>query len=218
MHGPNLFPVRPAGMRDAVLEYMAAVTEVGQLVLRAIALGLGLEDTWFERHLTTDPLVLFRIFHYPPTPPDRDGWGVGEHTDYGLITLLGHDGTEGLDVRSSGGWVSVPADPEAFVVNIGDMLERMTGGLYRSTPHRVRNAGTRGRLSFPLFLDPAWDAEILPVPSIGSVAEHDPHDRWDHQSVHEWSGNYGPICSARWKGLPQAPRPCPRSGDDLPPT
>jgi polar amino acid transport system ATP-binding protein len=75
------------------------------------------------------------------------------------------------------------------VVNLGDMLERMTGGRYRSTPHRVHNT-TRDRLSFPLFLDPAWDADVLPVPGLGGDRDT-PSDRWDGASVHEWSGTYG---------------------------
>ena len=192
LHGPNQFPARPAGLRDAVLEYIDAVTAVGRIVLRGIALGLGLDDQWFDRNLTADPLVLFRIFHYPPPPSGADGWGVGEHTDYGLITLLAQDTSGGLEVHGRGGWVAVPPDPEAFVVNIGDMLERMTGGAYRSTPHRVRYTSGAGRLSFPLFLDPNWDAEVLPVPKlVGMGTAHDPSERWDGESVLAWSGSYG---------------------------
>jgi isopenicillin N synthase-like dioxygenase len=191
LHGPNLFPDRPLGLREAVLEYLDAVTDVGRLVLRGIALGLGLDAGWFEDHLTADPLVLFRIFHYPPTPPGAGRWGVGEHTDYGLVTVLGQDASGGLEVRSRNGWVPVPPQPDAFVINIGDMLERMTGGAYRSTPHRVRNTSGVDRLSFPLFLDPAWDAEVLPVPSLGVSVDDDPSARWDGRSVLDWSGTYG---------------------------
>ena len=123
-------------------------------------MGLGLDARWFERTVTADPTVLFRIFRYPST--GDEGWGVAEHTDYGLVTLLAQDGRGGLEVRGPGGWIAVPADPEVLVVNLGDMLERMTDGRYRSTPHRVRNAGSADRLSFPCFIDPSWDA-ICPV-------------------------------------------------------
>src|SRR3954470_22844980 len=64
LHGPNLFPRRPEGLRDAVLDYLDAVTQVGHVVLRGISRALGLEPDWFDEHLTADPLVLFRIFHY----------------------------------------------------------------------------------------------------------------------------------------------------------
>lgn len=191
LHGPNLFPARPSGLRETVLQYIDAVTQLGHTLLRGISLALGLDAEWFDRNLTADPLVLFRIFHYPPLANDDLRWSVGEHTDYGLITILAQDATGGLAVRGPSGWVDVPPLPNAFVVNLGDMLERMTAGRYKSTPHRVRNTST-DRLSFPLFLDPAWDAEVLPVPHLAAAgAEHDSTERWDGASVHEWSGTYG---------------------------
>lgn len=191
LHGPNLFPTRPSELRDAVLEYMQAVTTVGHTVLRGISLALGLDPNWFDRTLTAEPLVLFRIFHYPPLAPTAADWSVGEHTDYGLITILGQDASGGLEVRGPDGWIDVPPRPDAFVINLGDMLERMTAGRYKSTPHRVRNTSGADRLSFPLFLDPAWDALVRPVPSLDREGSDDPTERWDGASVHEWSGTYG---------------------------
>ena len=157
-------PSTREGLRAAVLEYIDAVTALGHTLLRGMSIGLGLEESWFDEHLTADPLVLFRIFHYPPLDRVDDRWSVGEHTDYGLITILAQDASGGLEVRGPGGWLAAPPVDGAFVVNLGDMLERMTGGRYRSTPHRVRNASGLDRLSFPLFLDPGWNAEVLPVP------------------------------------------------------
>lgn len=196
LHGPNLFPARPQGLRAAVLEYMAAVTAVGHRILRGMALALGLDDQWFDRHLTHDPLVLFRIFHYPPLTTGDVRWSVGEHTDYGLVTILAQDASGGLEVQAPDGWIAVPPRPDAFVVNLGDMLERMTGGRYKSTPHRVRNTSGVDRLSFPLFLDPAWDAEVLPVPVDGGDRGGG-RDRWDGASVHEWTGTYGDYLLAK---------------------
>ena len=77
LHGPNLFPARPAGLRDAVLAYMAAMTDLGHLLASAIARALGLADDWFATHLTADPTVLFRIFHYPPAGADPRATGRG---------------------------------------------------------------------------------------------------------------------------------------------
>jgi isopenicillin N synthase-like dioxygenase len=194
LHGANLFPERPAALRDLVLRYVDALTGLGQLVLEALAVGLGLPRGWFRDHLTRDPVVLFRIFHYPPAPPTADDWGVGEHTDYGLLTLLGQDGNPGLQVRTPDGrWVDVPADPDTFVCNIGDMLERLTGGRYRSTPHRVRNTSGAERLSYPFFLDPSWDAVVDRLPIVDRPADEDATaaQRWDHASVHGFSGTYG---------------------------
>jgi isopenicillin N synthase-like dioxygenase len=124
---------------------------------------------------------------------------VGEHTDYGLITLLAQDHHGGLQVRSGNTWIDVPADPYAFVVNIGDMLERMTRGGYRSNPHRVRNLSGADRLSFPLFLDPSWDATVTPLPHtvFRDLPDDDIAHRWDGQSVHAWEGVYGDYLTAK---------------------
>ena len=195
LHGANQFPDRPAGLRDAVLEYIDAVTGVGHSLLRGISVALGLDAQWFDRNLTAAPTVLFRIFRYPPLPDAAKQWSVGEHTDYGLLTILAQDEVGGLEVRGRDGWLAAPPIPDAFVVNLGDMLERMTGGYYRSTPHRVRNTNARDRLSLPLFLDPSWRAEVLPVPNV-PAAEYQ-EERWDGVSVHDWSGTYGDYLFAK---------------------
>ena len=194
MHGPNLFPT-PA-LRAAVLEYMQAMTTLGQRILSSMAVGLGLPATWFVDHLTADPLVLFRIFRYPPAPSGAT-WGVAEHTDYGLLTILGQDPTGGLEVRTASGWVDAPPRPDTFVCNIGDMLERLTGGRYRSTPHRVRNRGAGDRLSFPFFLDPAWDAVVDRLPIVDRPPDDSAAARWDQASVHGYVGTYGEYITAK---------------------
>jgi isopenicillin N synthase-like dioxygenase len=199
LHGPNLFPAQPSGLGDVVLRWIDEVSALGQAVLRGVALGLGVAPDWFATHLTADPTVLFRMFHYPPG--DDDSWGVGEHTDYGLVTLLAQDRNGGLQVGTRGTWVDVPADPYVFVVNIGDMLEKMTRGLYRSNPHRVRNLSGQDRLSFPLFLDPSWDAQVTPLPDAAFAGKHLPEagavGSWDGQDVHAWSGVYGDYLTAK---------------------
>jgi polar amino acid transport system ATP-binding protein len=194
LHGANLLPdddVLP-GFRSTVLAWIEAVTALGHRVVAAIAASLGLPDDHFARRYTANPLILFRIFLYPsrPVPAGLDVRdGVGEHTDYGLLTLLRQDAVGGLQVKGAEGWIEAPPIPESFVCNIGDMLDRMTGGLYRSTPHRVRlNASGRDRLSFPLFFDPDVDARIEPLrtPEIDDRAA-----RWDGASVHAFDGTYG---------------------------
>jgi len=196
LHGPNLYPRHPRELRDAVQTYMDAMTRVGQSVLSGMARGLGLGPSWFTDHLTADPLTLFRIFRYPAGAgageDDAVGrWGVGEHTDYGLLTLLGQDESGGLQVRTPDGWIDAPPRPGSIVCNLGDMLERLTGGRYRSTPHRVRNAGSADRLSFPFFLDPSWDATVDRLPIVPRPVDDDGGRRWDHISVHGFDGTYG---------------------------
>jgi isopenicillin N synthase-like dioxygenase len=191
LHGRNLFPDIP-GFRETVLEYIDALTGLGHTVMRGVSLSLGLDADYFDERYTHDPLILFRIFHYPPLADSQSAeqWSVGEHTDYGLLTILRQDTAGGLQVKSQAEWIDAPPVPGSFVCNIGDMLERITGGLYRSTPHRVRNVSGAGRLSFPFFFDPNWDAEVRPVDP-DAILSGDPHERWDGVSVHEGGGTYG---------------------------
>lgn len=197
LHGPNLWPRRPREMREVVGEWMAEMERVSRAVLGAMAMGMGLDRHWFDDDLTADPVVLFRIFHYLPAPEDPSAWGVGEHTDYGLLTLLAQDDVGGLEVRVDRRWRTVAPDPDALVCNIGDMLDRMTGGRYRSTLHRVRPPVGRSRLSFPFFFDPGWDVEVRPVPSAVDVSDGDSvrvgprPQRWDGTDLDRLSGTYG---------------------------
>jgi isopenicillin N synthase-like dioxygenase len=191
MHGPNLFPDHPRGMRAAVLEYMAALTTLGHRLMAGIAVSLGLDASYFERRCTGEPLTLFRIFNYP-APRQAAAWGVGEHTDYGLLTILLQDDAGGLEVRSRSGWVAAPPMPDAFVCNIGDMLDRMTRGLYRSTPHRVRNPAPRDRVSCPFFFDPGFFSRVQPIDLPGvAPPTGDEAERWDKANVHAFEGTYG---------------------------
>jgi isopenicillin N synthase-like dioxygenase len=159
--------------------------------MEILGLSLGLSEDYFQKHYTQDPLILFRIFHYPPDPAPQtsESWGVGEHTDYGLLTILKQDNCGGLQVKSQARWVEAPPVPQSFVCNIGDMLDRMTGGLYRSTPHRVRNVSGRNRYSYPLFFDPGFDTEVKALP-LARQAD-DKNERWDKASVHAFQGTYG---------------------------
>jgi len=192
LHGANLFPDQWPEFRSAVLAYMFALTNLGHVLMSAIAMSLGLEASYFADRYTKDPLILFRIFNYPAETNPESSWGVGEHTDYGLLTILAQDDAGGLEVKSRSQWIAAPPIPNSFICNIGDMLERMTGGRYRSTPHRVRNRAGRDRLSLPFFFDPNFRAEIRPIalPEPEFVAA-DRSERWDQASAHEFSGRYG---------------------------
>lgn len=192
LHGANRYLPEDDTLRSAVDAWMAEATAVGQRVLEAMAVGLGLAPSWFAEHLTADPTVLFRIFRYPPPGEVPDaGWGVAEHTDYGLLTILATDGTPGLQVRTPDGWADVPDVSGGLVVNLGDMLERLTAGRYRSTPHRVVPPTGGDRLSFPLFLDPGWDVEVTAIPGIEGGRGWTAAERWDGTPVVDGRGRYG---------------------------
>jgi len=199
LHGANLWPSQPADLQAAATAYMDAATRAGAALMEGIALSLGLAADHFARAFTARPTILFRIFHYPASGPgDVDwsrSWGVGEHTDYGLLTLLAQDRHGGLEVKTPGGWIAAPPIDGALVCNIGDMLERLTLGRYVSTPHRVLNRSGEDRLSFPLFFDPGFDAEIQPLPiAAGAGAAH---PRWDGADLQAVGGPYGDYLLAK---------------------
>jgi isopenicillin N synthase-like dioxygenase len=201
LHGANLFPRSVPELREGVLGYIDAMTRFGHALMEGIASSLGLEESYFADHYTWEPLTLFRINNYtgnPAVPDDEPRWGVGEHTDYGLLTILKQDDTGGLQVKSRGGWQAAPPIPGAFLCNIGDMLDRMTAGWYRSTPHRVQNVTRRDRLSFPFFFDPNFDAQVKPIVTAdAALATGDRDERWDRASVHDFEGTYGDYILAK---------------------
>ena len=193
MHGPNIWPAHPAGLQQAVTAWMVAMEALGQRLLQLMAKGLNQSPDLFQRGLTALPTELFRIFRYPPHPTgDTNTWGVAEHTDYGLLTMLATDGTPGLEVDSRGEWIPAPADADLVICNLGDMLDRLTGGRYRSTPHRVRNHAGHDRYSLPFFLDPGWDAVVDPLVFDDQFDVSAAHQaRWDKANLGEISGSYG---------------------------
>ena len=212
LHGANLYPKHPADLGACADEWFVAMQKLGAALMRGVALGLQMPADWFEKNIAREPTCLFRIFHYPPIDVanvPKDGiseWGVAEHTDYGLLTILAQDDCGGLQVRmpaahdsanSNDTWLDVPAEPDIFVVNIGDMLDRLTFGRYRSTPHRVRNASGRERMSYPFFIDPSWDAVVEPLPLDGTPPADDATRRWDNTSVQAWTGTYGDYLTAK---------------------
>lgn len=193
MHGANLFPEEMPEFKTTVLEYIEQLTRLGHQLMKALALSLELPDNYFFQKYTSDPLTLFRIFHYPPSSSQPDAeWGVGEHTDYGLLTILKQDNVGGLQVKTPNGWVNAPYLPNTFVCNIGDMLDKMTNGWYKSTPHRVKNVSNQSRFSFPFFFDPNFEATVEPIDLKHLKIEAVSHtDRWDEQNLHDFSGTYG---------------------------
>ena len=196
LHGPNLWPTTPRALRPVLTEYLSALESVGRHLVRAISIGLGLGPDTLTNHWFRDPVILLRLFHYPPPAPGAPDHGVGEHTDYGFLTMLWQDQHGGLEVHTDEGWITVAPDPDVFVCNIGDMLERLTAGRYRSTPHRVRSPDDGERISIPFFFDPDWDAPIgaLPIPGSALPAQT---TRWDGADVHAIDGTYGAYLLAK---------------------
>jgi isopenicillin N synthase-like dioxygenase len=210
LHGRNQFPPLP-GFAEAVHDYMAALASLGHKLMTTIARGLGLADSYFVDRLTGDPTLLFRIFNYPAALPGEEGagqWGVGAHSDYGLLTILKQDGVGGLQLRFGEQWLDVPDVPGSFVCNIGDMLERLTNGRYVSALHRVRNSASRDRISMPFFFDPGFDAVLEPIAGIRPPAPRENLiERWDGIDLRQVRGVYGDYLLGKVsKVFPELPR------------
>ena len=158
---PNVWPDEVPGLKETFLALYAEFDRVGAKLLSAIARYLGLAPDWFVEPVRDGNSVM-RLLHYPPVSPDAPGVRAGAHEDINLITLLVGASAEGLEVLSrKGEWVPFTADADTIVVNIGDMLQRLTNHVYPSTTHRVVNPpGERARqprYSTPFFLHPNPD-------------------------------------------------------------
>jgi len=193
LHGANQWPSEPAELKPAVAAYVAEVSRVAEVLIQGVSLALGLDAQHFQRTYLAEPTRLFRIFHYPPTAPGA--WGVGEHTDYGLLTLLLQDEIGGLEVKGRRGWLSAPPIAGTLVCNIGDMLERLTGGRFVSTPHRVVNTSGKSRLSYPFFYDPDFTAMMTPVSADQPIRSCE--GRWDQEDLYAFQGAYGDYLAGR---------------------
>jgi isopenicillin N synthase-like dioxygenase len=156
LRGPNQWPDFVPGMQQASMEYFEKVHEVAQHLMRGFALGLGLDEGFFLRTAAA-PLSRASYVYYPNQDEDlgEDQFGVGPHTDFGVLTVLCQDALGGLQVEDlNGDWVHAPPIAGTLVVNVGDLLSRWTDGAYRSTPHRVVNNSGQERLSLVLAFDP----------------------------------------------------------------
>lgn len=163
-------PLPPvAGAEEAIRSYQRRALEVAGVLLRTLALGLGIDQGFFAQKMN-DPQCRLRLLHYPPLPLRDDGSlpvPNTPHTDYGGLTLLATDGVPGLEVRPIGGeWTPVAAPDGALVVNVGDMIARWTGNRYVSTPHRVVGSPERHRISIPFFVNPDPDVVIETIDAV----------------------------------------------------
>ncbi|WP_374942107.1 isopenicillin N synthase family dioxygenase [Sphingomonas sp.] len=175
---PNVWPARPEGFRDTFLDLFTAFDRAGDKLLSAIARYLGLAPDWFDPAVKDGNSVL-RLLHYPPIAQDAEGVRAGAHEDINLITLLLGAEEAGLELldRQTGQWMAIRPPEGAMVVNVGDMLQRLTNHVLPSTTHRVVNPPPerRGhsRYSMPFFLHPAPDFPIETLP--GTITPDNPN-------------------------------------------
>lgn len=168
LSGPNRWPDLP-GFREVLGAYAEAMSGLARKLMKIALQAADVTDLSILDAFDP-PTLWLRLLHYPPQPPLSPGdlYGSAPHTDFGCLTLLAQDTTGGLQVRSTeGDWIEAPPIPGTFVVNVGDMLHRMSNGRLLSTPHRVINRSGRDRISVPFFFDPHVNTTIAPLPGTG---------------------------------------------------
>ncbi len=173
----NLWPAEVPEFRDVFAQLFAAFDKAGGQLLAAIARHLGLAPDWFDSAVQDGNSVL-RLLHYPPISPDADGIRAGAHEDINLITLLLGAEEAGLQLLGKDGqWLAIDPPPGALVVNVGDMLQRLTNNRLPSTTHRVVNPPPERRhiprYSMPFFLHLASDFLIRTLPGCVDAAHPD---------------------------------------------
>lgn len=173
--GSNVYPPTDLLAHDEfkkpIEKYYEAMAELCHKVLDLVAATLPYGPKVFDEIQTNDPACPMRLLHYPPTRPaatakegeaQKRQLGSSAHTDFGAVTLLLQDEHPGLEVqdRETGDWIEVPPNPAAYVVNMGDIVTRLTDGLYKSSIHRVLNKNPTDRFSVVYFFDGNVDFKL----------------------------------------------------------
>ena len=181
LRGPNQWPAALPSMAPRVLDWVAAMDQVGLLALQAVAVGLGLPiDHWDSGFLPESDAHL-KIIRYPAPPAgSTDDQGVGLHSDTGLLTFILQDEVGGLQVRVGDELVDAPPRPGAYLMNLGEMLETATDGYLKATPHRVVSPPEGWeRISIAYFFNPRYELPFERVnlpPALAAVAPGADHD------------------------------------------
>nr|DAD41790.1 TPA_asm: hypothetical protein HUJ06_016113 [Nelumbo nucifera] len=177
----------PRECRDAAHDYLKAASKMIQGILGALLRGLGVEydESLLSCYMEAKAV---NMNFYPPCPNPELTVGVGRHSDLAALTILLQDDIGGLFVKvEDGGWIEIPPVEGAIVVNVGDTLEILSNGRYKSAEHRVIASSTRARVSVPIFVSPRPHTMIGPL--LG-LAEKDGKTVYRHLLFGEYMTNY----------------------------
>ncbi len=167
LHLPNKWPAGMPAFQAACNAYWDEMIVLTGRLLRAFAMALGEPEERFLPYFRK-PLAQLSLLHYIPEPEDaiEARLGINPHRDTGAFTILTQDDTGGLEVvRRGGGWIPAPSIPGAYLINIGNMMQRWTNDRFVSTPHRVINPARQDRMSIPFFANADFDAVVECLPS-----------------------------------------------------
>ncbi|KAF8393129.1 hypothetical protein HHK36_021370 [Tetracentron sinense] len=170
---PKIWPDNPNGFREILHEYSMIMKSLAELLYKVMARSLNLEENSFSSQLGERKKILARFNYYPPCPRPDLVLGLKPHSDDSVVTIILQDKeVEGLQVLIDDQWVTVPTIPHALFVNLGDQMEIMSNGIFKSPVHRVVTNTERERISLAVFHDPEPEKEIGPVD--GLVGEERP--------------------------------------------
>ncbi|RDX96308.1 Protein SRG1, partial [Mucuna pruriens] len=163
---PHLFPQLPLPFRDTLELYSHKMKILAMIIIGHMVKALKIEEKEV-RELFEDGIQMMRMNYYPPSPQPEKVIGLTNHSDsVGLTILLQTNDVEGLQIRKDGMWIPVKPLPNAFVVNVGDILEIITNGIYRSIEHRAIVNSKKERLSIATFYSPRQDGVVGPASSL----------------------------------------------------
>ncbi|CAA7060227.1 unnamed protein product [Microthlaspi erraticum] len=164
---PHVFPKIPLPLRDTIETYSAEVRSITKILLAKMATALKIKPEEMEKLFDDELVQRLRMNYYPPCPQPDKVIGLTPHSDFtGLTILLQVNEVEGLQIKKNGKWVSVKPLPNAFVVNVGDMIEIITNGIYRSIEHRGVVNAEKERLSVAAFHNVGYGKEFGPLRSL----------------------------------------------------
>uniref|UniRef100_A0A803MDJ5 Fe2OG dioxygenase domain-containing protein n=2 Tax=Chenopodium quinoa TaxID=63459 RepID=A0A803MDJ5_CHEQI len=163
---PDIYNKLPQNLRVTMEAYIAEVKGLAQTLLNQMAKALGIDEGEMTE-LFDEEYQIMRMNYYPPCPEPNKAIGLTPHSDANSLTVLYQlNDTVGLEIKKDGNWVPVTPLPNAFVLNVGDALEILSNGIYRSIEHKATVNSTKERISIATFNSPNIDSEIGPAKSI----------------------------------------------------
>lgn len=163
----SLWPTEPPSFRDILSEYTVSCRKIANLVLENLSKLLDLQEDYFVNMLDENAMTYARLNYYPHCPKPEHVFGMKPHTDASVITIVFiDDNVSGLQLQKNGVWYNVPIVPNALLVNVGDVMEMLSNGFFKSPVHRVVTNAVKERLSLVMFYTMGPEREIEPVPEL----------------------------------------------------
>lgn len=182
----KVWPENPTNFRQILLDLTAKLENVNEILFKAMAKSLGLEEDCFLKQYGENPIALARFNLYPPCPTPDLVLAAKAHGDASAMTYLLQDKeVEGLQALKDDKWYKVRIVPNAIVVNVGDQVEIMTNGIFKSPIHRVATNRERERMTIAVFFTPDATSEVKPAE--GLIDEKNPKL---YKSIVDYTGNY----------------------------